>query len=118
LKEFARVLKPGGALGLIWNHYDRDNWPDYQRKIWVSLLLTSMLTNCRRKRGAMIRILLSIAQANGLKHSIQMSRKSITSCPFNNGNTIGLGRSMKRVFGISFVPSAILIAFPRIKRRS
>jgi ubiquinone/menaquinone biosynthesis C-methylase UbiE len=35
LKEFGRVLKPGGSLGLIWNFYDRGNWSDYQRKIFV-----------------------------------------------------------------------------------
>jgi ubiquinone/menaquinone biosynthesis C-methylase UbiE len=35
LTEFARVLKPGGSLGLIWNFYDRDHLPEWQLQGFV-----------------------------------------------------------------------------------
>lgn len=37
MKEFARILKSGGSLGLIWNFYDTKNWPEYQNRIFVPL---------------------------------------------------------------------------------
>ena len=37
MKEFARVLKPGGSLGLIWNFYDQSRWPEFQERIFVPI---------------------------------------------------------------------------------
>jgi ubiquinone/menaquinone biosynthesis C-methylase UbiE len=78
LKEFARVLKPGGSLGLIWNFYDQSLWPKYQAMIFVPN--DNYAANSRMNHGVTKMAFLSIGIWNGLKPLIPTLQASIMNC--------------------------------------